>query len=67
MVLRIFHFVHDHSFILENGWGNPAETSCFAKLTAGVMRKRISIHSYIYLGRFAEKQRVNAYQSSTPD
>ena len=22
------------------GWGNPAETSCFAKLTAGVMRKR---------------------------
>ena len=26
--------------LLENGWGNPAETSCFAKLTAGVMRKR---------------------------
>ena len=25
---------------LENGWGNPAETSCFAKMTAGVTRKR---------------------------
>ena len=26
--------------ILENGWGNPAETSCFGKVTAGVMRKK---------------------------
>ena len=25
--------------LLENGWGNPAETSCFAKLSAGVVRQ----------------------------
>ena len=23
--------------LLENGWGNPVETSCFATLTAGVL------------------------------
>ena len=28
--------------LLENGWGNPVETSCFATLTAGVMRKKYS-------------------------
>ena len=26
--------------LLENGWGNPVETSCFATLTAGVVRKK---------------------------
>ena len=26
--------------LLENGWGNPVETSCFEKLTACVMRKK---------------------------
>ena len=26
--------------LLEDGWGNLAETSCFAKLAAGVLRKR---------------------------
>ena len=25
---------------LENGWGNPVETSCLATLTAGVVRKK---------------------------
>ena len=28
--------------LLENGWGNPAETSCFEKQTAGVRKKGIS-------------------------
>ena len=27
--------------VLENGWGNPVETSCFATLTAGVVRKKV--------------------------
>ena len=26
--------------LLENGWGNPVETSCFETLTAGVVRKK---------------------------
>ena len=26
--------------LLENGWGNPVETSCFATLTAGLVRKK---------------------------
>ena len=26
--------------LLENGWGNPVETSCLATLTAGVVRKK---------------------------
>ena len=29
--------------LLENGWGNPAETSCFAKQSAGVERQYINI------------------------
>ena len=33
-------FIFQVSCLLENGWGNQTETSCFAKLTAGVMRKR---------------------------
>ena len=35
--------------LLENGWGNPVETSCLATLTAGVVRKKY--YMYIsYLG-----------------
>ena len=34
-VLQVFFFC----CLLENGWGNPAETSCFAKLSAGVVRQ----------------------------
>ena len=31
-----------HNTILENGWSNPAETSCVGKLTAGVVRKEVT-------------------------
>ena len=42
--------------LLENGWGNPAETSCFAKLTAGVMRKRINCcHIFLSSSNFVFK------------
>ena len=40
--LRIYPINYSFFFccLLENGWGNPVETSCLATLTAGVVRKK---------------------------
>ena len=52
-IANTFFSPHQQSVLLENGWGNPVETSCLATLTAGVVRKKV------LSGRF----RLRAYRT----
>ena len=45
-----------HFQVSENGWGNSVETSCFATLTAGVVRKNY-YYAYVCMSRSSSENR----------